>query len=76
MAESRGISMVGNSWYVLQPLHFLKTRFLIDWARIYKSKYKEDSDAKQASDTSPEKKSTGRSRARSMFGRKRPPQPA
>jgi TPR repeat protein len=64
LAESKGISMVGNSWCVL--LCNVREQ-LLTLHRIYKNKYK-DNDQDIATEVSG-KKTRNKSRTRTMFGR-------
>jgi hypothetical protein len=73
-AEAKGISMIGNSWYV--PI-FCTIRSVLTESRIYKSKYSDEAEGKKSSESrsSPEKekekKPRNKSRTRTMFGRKK-----
>lgn len=76
MAEAKGISMVGNSWYVnnsIDPLSMFPP--LIPIFRIYKPKYADDKDdrpARSATRVSAETKAPrDKSRTRTIFGRKK-----
>jgi TPR repeat protein len=76
MAEKKGISMVGNSWYVLtNHAHNLFRSLADSYLRIYKSKYKDDEgsthQALQKDKTTSPGKKAGKSQTRSLFGRKR-----
>jgi TPR repeat protein len=65
MAEAKGMSMVGNSWYVSHSLHVVgpNAHFL---SRIHKSKYQDDkSSVKSDAKT---KKARSKSRTRNIFG--------
>lgn len=72
MAEAKGVSMVGNSWYVLiKRTGIPLTGFL---NRIYKPKYADDSNDRQArpaKQSTPERKTRDKSRTRTIFGRKK-----
>jgi hypothetical protein len=73
-AEAKGISMIGNSWYVTSPQ---LVRSLLTYPRIYKAKYSDETEGKKSSESrsSPEKekekKARNKSRTRNMFGRKK-----
>jgi len=73
-AEKRGMSMVGNSWYVfdvcLLPLRWGTSSVY----RIYKPKYADDSDdrtGRSAKAVPAEKKQRDKSRSRNLFSRKK-----
>lgn len=63
-AEAKGMSMVGNSWYMSPPVSSTTTADTIS-CRIYKPKYADDTDATS------EKESRDKSRTRTLFGRKK-----
>ena len=74
-AEAKGISMIGNSWYV--PVHLLYVASLLIRPRIYKAKYADSADSPKKSlesKSSPEKDKHYRtkSRRRTIFGRGNP----
>lgn len=73
MAEAKGMSMVGNSWYVLPNR---KIQLVLTLPRIYKDKYMSDDDSAgntRGRATGPaEKKARSKSRTRSLFHRKKP----
>lgn len=76
MAESKGISMVGNSWYVFPSLFCFGFLPGADQLyRIYKPKYADDSHDRPARSATPlavEKKTPrDKSRTRTIFGRKK-----
>ena len=66
MAEAKGMSMVGNSWYVIHVLDYIidddRTNHCF---RIHKSKYADDSEKSNKKD---KKKGRSKSRTRTMFG--------
>lgn len=74
MAEAKGVSMVGNSWYVMRCM-FLPLVFNVCRCRIYKPKYADDSDNRQerpsTKQTTAEKQPRDKSRTRTLFGRKK-----
>jgi TPR repeat protein len=75
-AEAKGMSMVGNSWYVETRLFNMIFRSADDVCiRIYKPKYASDSEERsgRSKSTAPEKekKPRDKSRTRTLFGRKR-----
>ena len=63
LAESKGISMVGNSWYLQISV---SVDIILTNDRIYKSKYKDDNGDNEPK-RSPDKKNRSRSRTRSIF---------
>lgn len=65
MAEAKGMSMVGNSWYVNPPIYTSKR--LLTPVRIHKPKYMEDDKESPKKD---KKKARSKSRTRTMFGLK------
>lgn len=74
-AEAKGMSMVGNSWYVLprqsltMPTIVLHLTFFPP-ARIYKSKYNDDKESIKSPKFSKEEKARSKSRSRNIFGMK------
>ena len=74
MAEAKGMSMVGNSWFVPPHLTLLEKGARLIGSRIYKPKYADGSNDRQGrgvKPTTPEKKPRDKSRTRTIFGRKK-----
>jgi hypothetical protein len=72
MAEAKGMSMVGNSWYVHLlsqiPFDAQTGGVLTRCYRIHKAKYLEDDTDSQKSPKKDKKKARSKSRTRAMFG--------
>lgn len=80
MAEQKGVSMVGNSWFVYSPalLFGFRCAAADSTNRIYKDKYKDEHENEVTRSRPPtmsspgqEKKRRDKSRTRSIFGRKK-----